>query len=142
MLAFAFRILRRWSPDPSLFPGWGTTLEAIALYLVGALISGTSCLLVALSIYPDLPLNNALYLIGATSVASALSLLAVFAPGGLGVREATLVVLLAPVLPTAIAVVFVVLLRVWSIAVDLLFFVINWLLRGSHRPGAIPTEGS
>jgi uncharacterized membrane protein YbhN (UPF0104 family) len=142
LLAFVFRVLRRGSPDPSLFPTWDTTLEATALYLVGALISGTSHFLVALSVYPDLPLTNALYLIGAASVASALSLLAVFAPGGVGVREATLVVLLAPVMPTAIAVVFVVLLRVWSIAVDFLFFVINWLLRGSHRPGAITTNTS
>ena len=112
------------------------------LYLVGALISGTSYSLVALSVYPDLPLNNMLYIIGAVSVSAAISLLAVFAPGGLGVREATLILLLAPIMPPAIAFVLVVLLRLWSIVVDLLFLAIAWLSRGSHRQGEIASGAS
>jgi hypothetical protein len=45
------------------------------------------------------------------------------------VREVTLAVLLAPVLPPAVAVVLVVLLRVWSIGVDLLFYAVSWVMR-------------
>jgi uncharacterized membrane protein YbhN (UPF0104 family) len=129
LVGVAHRALRGAAPDGDLALDWRTMLEAAGLYILGALIAGTSYFLVALSVYPDLTLNDALYVIGAASVSSAISLLAVFAPGGLGVREVTLAVLLAPVLPPAVAVVLVVVLRVWSICVDLIFYATSWLSR-------------
>ena len=77
LLALGFRVLRRRAPDPSLFPDWSTVLEATGLYILGALIAGASYYLVAVSVYPDLPLTDALYVIGAVSVSAAISLLAV-----------------------------------------------------------------
>jgi uncharacterized membrane protein YbhN (UPF0104 family) len=142
LLALAFRVLRRSAPDPSIFPTWSTVLEATGLYVLGALLAGTSYYFVAVSVYPDLPPTDALYVIGAVSVAAAISLLAFFAPGGLGVRELTLGLLLAPLMPSAVVVVLVVLLRVWSIAVDILFFAISRLATRPRRPGAIAADAT
>lgn len=140
LLALAFRVLRRGQPDPSLFPGWAAMLEATAMYVGGALITGTSYYLVAVSVYPQLPLTDALFVIGAASLSSAVSMLAVFAPGGLGVREGTLGLLLAVVMPGAVALVLVIVLRLWSIVVDLLFFALAWASRGRRRPAAIGAD--
>lgn len=135
VLRLAFTVLRRGAPDTQLLPGWGAMGEAAGLYIVGALITGTSYYLVAMSVYPQIDVGNALYVIGAASLASAISMLAVFAPGGLGVREGALGLLLAVIMPGPIALVLVVVLRLWSVVVDLLFFVITWLSRG-HRTEA------
>jgi uncharacterized membrane protein YbhN (UPF0104 family) len=140
LLSLAFRVLRRGAPDASLYPGWGAMLEATALYVGGALITGASYYLVAVAVYPDLPISDALFVIGAASLSSAVSMLAVFAPGGLGVREGTLGLLLAVVMPGAVALVLVIVLRLWSIVVDLLFYAIAWLSRGRRRPAAIGAE--
>jgi uncharacterized membrane protein YbhN (UPF0104 family) len=142
LLIVAYRVLRRPVPDDFVAPDWRTMIEAAGLYVLGALVAGTSYFLIALSIYPGLTVSDALYVIGAASVSSAISLLAVFAPGGLGVREVTLAVLLAPVLPPAVAVVLVVLLRVWSIGVDLLFYAVSWVMRSLAGRARIAGEVS
>lgn len=134
LLILAFRLLRRGSPDPALFPGWGAMAEAAGMYIVGALITGSSYYLVALAVYPQIDIGSALYVIGAASLASAISMLAVFAPGGLGVREGALGLLLAVIMPGPVALVLVVVLRLWSVVVDALFFAITWLSRA--RRGA------
>ncbi|MDX2377018.1 flippase-like domain-containing protein [Microbacterium sp. LRZ72] len=133
LLRTAFRLMRRGTPAEALLPRWGTMAEATGLYVVGALVTGASYYLVVISAYPDVPLGDALYVIGAASLASAISMLAVFAPGGLGVREGALALLLAVVVPPAIAAVLVVFLRLWSIAVDLIFFAVAWLSRNRRR---------
>ncbi len=140
LLRLAFRVLRRQAPGDELFPKWGAMLEAAGLYVAGALITGASYYLVVLSAYPDVAISDAPFIIGSASLASAISMLAVFAPGGLGVREATLGLLLAVVMPPAIAVVIVIVLRLWSIVVDVLFYLLTWLARGRRRPAPIGTE--
>lgn len=140
LLKLAFKVLRRGTPDDELFLHWAGMLEAASLYVAGALITGASYYLVAISVYPDIPISDSLYVIGSASLASAISMLAVFAPGGLGVREGTLGLLLAAVMPGAIAVVVVIVLRVWSIAVDLLFYGVTWLSRPRGRPVPIGAE--
>lgn len=137
LLKLAFRLMRRELPDDDILAGWGAMLEATVLYVAGALITGFSYFLVVAAVYPEVSLSDAPFIIGSASLASAISMLAVFAPGGLGVREGTLGILLSVVLPPAIAVVVVIVLRLWSIAVDLLFYAITWLMRGRRRPTPI-----
>lgn len=131
----ALRIVRRDPLPADAFPRVSTLLISVALYLGGALVAGMSYYFIAAALYPGIDIADMLFVIGATSLASAVSMLAVFAPGGLGVREGILGVLLAFVVPGEIALVIVVVTRVWSIVVDALFFLVagamNLLARGS-----------
>jgi uncharacterized membrane protein YbhN (UPF0104 family) len=118
----ALKIIRRKPLDRSMFPTTSTMVLSALFYLGGAVIGGIANYFIAASIYPDLASDDILFVIGATSLASAASMIAIFAPGGLGVRELILGVLLSVVVPPEIAGLIVVFSRVWSIAVDALFF--------------------
>jgi glycosyltransferase 2 family protein len=76
----------------------------------------------------DLSFMELLYISGAFIFAGAVGTLAFFTPSGLGVREGVILLFLANVLPTEISVVIVIVLRLWSIALDLLYWVLSYLL--------------
>ncbi|HEY4268841.1 MAG TPA: lysylphosphatidylglycerol synthase domain-containing protein [Galbitalea sp.] len=122
LVNLALRIIRRKPLDKAMFPTTSTMALSALFYLGGSIIAGISYYFIAASIYPGLQSNDILFVIGATSLASAASMIAIFAPGGLGVRELILGVLLSVVMPAEIAALIVVFTRVWSIAVDALFF--------------------
>jgi uncharacterized membrane protein YbhN (UPF0104 family) len=94
------------------------------LYIAGTLITGVSYFFIAQAVYAPLQWSDMLYVVGASSIASAVSLLAVFAPGGIGVREGVQVVFFTALMPIDVAVVVSVLMRLWSLLVDLLFYVV------------------
>jgi uncharacterized membrane protein YbhN (UPF0104 family) len=134
LIGCALRLLRRSPLDEDVTPDLATVLSGAGLYAVGAVISGTAYYFIALAVYPSLRVEDAAFVIGAASMASAISMLAVFAPGGLGVREGVQALLLAIVMPGPVALVVVVVTRVWSLAVDGLFLltaaVPTWFRRG------------
>ena len=119
---WVYRRIRHGELDAADLPGWGTIGRGAGLYLAGSVLSGLSMFFVAKSVWPELPLTSLLFVIGAANLASAASMVAIFAPSGIGVREAILVILLSLVMPTEIAFVVSIVLRLWSIAADLLFF--------------------
>ena len=69
-------------------------------YSVGYLAYGVSAVLVQVAISGDGDLTDMLYVAGAACVAWAVGLLAVFAPGGVGVREIAYVWMLSGLYPT------------------------------------------
>ena len=69
------------------------------------------------SIFP-VTRDYVLFLSGALALSSILGLVAVFAPGGLGVREGVLVYLLSHIIPGGVAVVLSVLTRVWMTLIE------------------------
>lgn len=70
------------------------------------------------SIYPVTP-QYILFLTGALAISSTLGLIAIFAPGGLGVREGALVYLLSFMMATPVAVVISVLTRIWMTLIEI-----------------------
>ena len=82
-----------------------------------------------------LPLDALMLIIGAMCIANVVGFLAVFAPGGIGVREGILLLLLTPTMGPGPAALFTVVLRMVQIAVDALAGGVGlWLLR--RDPGA------
>lgn len=67
------------------------------------------------------------------ALASAISILAVILPAGLGLREGLLVLLLAPLMPTAAATAVVVLARFTTVVLDAGFALGGWLYARSHH---------
>lgn len=117
----AYRIVRRRPIDPSHLPSWRPIVRGAGLYVAGTLVSGASYFFVAQAVYGGLDLSDLLYVVGASSVAAAISLLVVIAPAGLGVREGIQVLFLTALMPHEVAWVIAIFTRVWSVGVDVLF---------------------
>lgn len=108
-------------------------VKGVLLYSIGFVISGVSYFYLVKSFYPNLEYANLLFLVGAFNLSGALGTLSIF-PGGLGVREGVQFLFLGLIMPAEITLIIVVMARVWSIAMDLLFFGINRLAI-KLRPG-------
>ncbi|MFT4028621.1 MAG: hypothetical protein QM675_01995 [Protaetiibacter sp.] len=131
-----YRIVRRPVDENTRWPGTGTMAGGLAFYAIAALVSGVSYVLLGIALFPGLDAEDAVAILVAVSVAAAASLVAVFAPGGIGVREATIVAFLSPAVGVDGALLFALAGRVWSIAVDALFLGLGMLI------GAFASGGS
>ncbi|MEG3594475.1 MAG: lysylphosphatidylglycerol synthase domain-containing protein [Chloroflexota bacterium] len=95
----------------------------IAFNIIRWIAMGVGFFMLAKAVYPigyaEMP-----FVMGAFTLSWAVGLLVVFAPGGIGVREAMLVVLMEQVMPTGAAVALAALSRVWWVLGELfvLFF--------------------
>jgi uncharacterized membrane protein YbhN (UPF0104 family) len=121
-MALAFRILRRPPLARENYASLRTILTATGLYVVGAFLSGGSLYFVVAALYPGLNFSDFFFVVASGNLAGAASMLAVFAPGGVGVREGIQLALLQVIIPGAIAAVAVVATRLWGILMDLVFF--------------------
>ena len=134
LLALGFRLLRRGTPTAV---GWPVVRDSLALYGGGAVVSGVSYALVMKSVVPDVGATDLIFLVGAFGFAGVVGILTPLVPSGLGTRDATQLVLLLIILPAPTAALVVLVSRVWSAAVDVLFWVIAVGLRprqSANRP--------
>ena len=98
-------------------------------------MSGVSYFFVAQAVYGGLGSADLLYVVGASSVAAAVSLVVVIAPAGLGVREGIQVMFLTAIMPQEVAWVIAIFTRVWSIGVDAIFVGLAFFGRRYGRLG-------
>lgn len=136
-MGLVFRILRRPALGQDNRVRWSTIAVAVGQYAVGAVISGVFLFFVAKAFYPALPWTDAPYVVAAGNLAGAASMLAVFAPGGIGVRESVQLLLLGVVVPGGIAALVAVSTRLTGIVADLVFFAVTWV---ATRRSAPPPE--
>jgi len=146
-MSLLFRILRRGKLAAENRANGKTIIIASLQYVVGALLSGASLFFVVKAVYPEVDWADTTYVMASSNLASASSMLAVFVPGGLGVREGVQLTLLSVVIPSAIALVVVVFTRLWAIAMDLVFFALGKIIlaiakrrRGPEPEPALPAE--
>ncbi|WP_084039301.1 lysylphosphatidylglycerol synthase domain-containing protein [Demequina sp. NBRC 110053] len=121
LLVLGFRLLRRGAAVPV---GWPVVRDAVLLYGGGALLSGLAYALLMRSVVPDAVGRDLLFAVGAFGFAGVVGILTPLVPSGLGTRDATQLVLLLLILPAPTAALVVLLSRVWSAAVDVLFWAI------------------
>jgi glycosyltransferase 2 family protein len=119
--SLGYQIVRKRSLDKEHLPGWEVVGRGAGLYAIGALFSGLSMAFIAFAVWPDLSWSSVPFIIGASNLASAVSMIAIFAPSGIGVREAILVALLSLVMPTELALIAAIVIRLWSVAIDFAF---------------------
>lgn len=121
LLAVAFRVVRRGEP---VAVDWPVVRDALALYGGGAVISGLSYALLMRSVVPDVSAADLVFLVGAFGFSGVVGVLTPLVPSGLGTRDATQLALLLIILPAPTAALVVLLSRVWSAAVDVLFWAV------------------
>lgn len=110
----------------------------ISLYFFGlwlAQIAGFFLLIRA--IYP-VPAGNVFHIASAYSLAWIGGSLALFAPGGLGVREGMMTLLLSGVLPTPLAIAVSLIARIWITIFEVLMFFIGLIIQRRAKAGVNP----
>lgn len=124
----AYRIIKKSKLEPEHLASLGTVLRGVFLYAIGALMSGLSLFFIAMAIYPELGFSNTIFVMGVGNLAGAVSMLAVFAPSGIGVREGIQLTLLSIIMPTELALLVTITTRIWGVVMDVAFFGIAKLL--------------
>lgn len=129
LISKAYRFIRKKQLAAEHLANPRTIIQGASLYAIGSILSGLSFFFVAKAVYPELAFTDIWFVMGVTNLASAASMLAFFAPSGLGVREGIQLVLLTLIMPAELALVVTVVMRLWSIVIDFLFFGISALLQ-------------
>jgi uncharacterized membrane protein YbhN (UPF0104 family) len=112
-------VLVRLNREPvSLSISYLDVLWILFICIVAWLVGGFGFYLFVDSIYP-VALQSILFLMGALAISSTLGLIAIFAPGGLGVREGVLVYLLSFMMATPVAVIISILTRLWMTLIEI-----------------------
>ncbi|MGH7457589.1 MAG: lysylphosphatidylglycerol synthase domain-containing protein [Longimicrobiaceae bacterium] len=99
--------------------GWGDGLWLVALFTVNWVAYGLAFALFVNSLTP-VSADTIFPLAGVNALAFVAGYLVIVAPAGLGVREASMAVLLAPYLPGGVAALVAVLSRLWSVLAEIL----------------------
>lgn len=133
IVALAYRVLKKQDLSKDHYANSKMIARGAALYAVGALMTGLSLFFIAKAVYPSLGYDNAFFVMGAANLAGAVSMLAVFAPSGLGVREGIQLALLSIIMPTEFALLVTITTRLWSICMDFVFFGIAALLHEERK---------
>lgn len=129
LISLAYRLLRKKHLDAEHLVSGKIVAKGGLLYIVGSTLTGLSLFFISKAIYPALGYDTLLFVIAATNLAGAVGMLAIFVPSGIGVRETVLIVLLSMIMPKEFALLISVASRLWSVAVDLLFYLSAVYLR-------------
>jgi glycosyltransferase 2 family protein len=115
--------------EVSSLPTNRTLINGMLAFAVSSLISGTAFFFVAWAVDPNIGWREFLFILAASNIASAVSMIAIFAPAGIGVREAIQIAALILVMDAETAVVATILMRLMSIIWDGLFLGLAKLAR-------------
>jgi uncharacterized membrane protein YbhN (UPF0104 family) len=129
IISVSYRLFKKKAFLTEHMASQSTVLRGAGLYVLGAIVGGLSFFFIAKAVYAPLGYEDILFVLGVSNLASAVSMLAVFTPSGLGVREGIQVVLLSLIMPVEFAILIAVVTRLWSVAVDFVFFGLAGALR-------------
>ncbi len=121
LLRLAYRILHRHDPGDPPHVRTATVAKGIVGFLGVSVAIGLYVNVMTAAVAPQL-LEHYVFIWGMYSLAGALGMVFVFAPSGLGVREAIQLPLLCLLIPKETAVAIVVLIRLAETSVDLGFY--------------------
>ena len=133
VVRFGYAKVRKKQLDEADLPNNRTIGMGILAFGGSAIISGLSYFFIAKTLVPDLSFADVFYVVGTANLASALSMLAIFAPAGLGVRETIQLTTLLVIMNPAQAVAVTVFMRLWSIVLDLVFWLGSLALQSALK---------
>ncbi|OGC76441.1 MAG: hypothetical protein A2145_03980 [candidate division Zixibacteria bacterium RBG_16_40_9] len=107
---------------------WKDVFLLLGVFFSAWVIQGTAFFLLLNSIYKT-PLNFFIAIVGSHIISWIMGFLVLFAPGGMGVREGVLAVLLKTFLPLPIALGISLLSRVWTVVCEVILALIVWKIK-------------
>ena len=99
------------------------------MFIIGSFINGFTLFLITKSVDSTLDINNLAYITATGNLATAIGMLAIFAPAGIGVHEAVQFFLLSIIINAESALIVVILSRIIGLACDLIFWMSAKLIR-------------
>ena len=134
-------VLVKFDREPlSLSISYRDVLWIVMVCIAAWMIGGIGFYLFVDSIYPVVP-QYILFLTGALAISSTLGLIAIFAPGGLGVREGALVYLLSFMMATPVAAIISILTRIWMTLIEIGLIGMIYLLEQLQKQEKKKTYG-
>ena len=121
ILHTTFKLFRRKDVSDELKINNAAVSRAFGLYILGAFLSGAASFLVIWSVIPGLDFADFGFIIGTFCLATVAGMAAPFAPSGLGIRDGVQLVLLTAIMPKEQALAATVLVRLWSVCLDVIF---------------------
>lgn len=133
LIRFVYKVLRGREAYAELATNSKATLRSLLLYAVGSLLAGISYYFMALAVWGSVSIRDLVFIIGAVNLSGVVGMAAPCVPSGLGVRDASQLVLLSVILPKEVALVLVVFSRLWSVIIDLVFVAVATLADTRQR---------
>lgn len=135
---FVYSKVKKEAIDEGHLPSRKLVLGGLAWFVLTQILSALSYFLVALSVDSNVGWNDLLFIVGTSALAGGVSMLAVFAPGGLGVREVIVIASASMIMSPEHAVVFAAVSRLWTIVIDVLYWAIvtvwaKWAQKRYHE---------
>lgn len=124
---FGLKIIKKPSIPKEEFLNYPTIIKFIFTYFTTMIFDGLGFFFLVNAV-AHLPLYDMIGVMGAFNLASVLGMAAIFAPGGLGVREGFLIMFLKFYFPITIAILLSIIARLVVALVEVLVFVISYPL--------------
>jgi hypothetical protein len=134
LVNFGLKVLKR-SPLPHVPTLRDYALPAVTAFLQWVL-SGTGLWLMTRAVAPELSVTHWPMFVSVAALAMTVSYLALFAPGGIGVREGIFLIGLAPIVGATTASIVVVAMRLLHTLIELLLTGVGWAMLRSVARGA------
>ena len=122
VVGLVHRVLKKKSIPTKYHMGGKDIVKSTAIVTVGKVLSGVAVSLLAVAVYPQLTFSEFIFVIAVNSSATAIGMVALFAPAGLGVKEGLQMVMLSAVLPREMVLVVITMASLQSIVVDVVFY--------------------
>lgn len=127
LIALFYQLIRKKGQSKDHQVNTVTILKAAVLYVVASILNGVMLYFIAAAVYPAINPGDLIYIIGAATLALTLGIVALFAPGGIGVRDGVQLVLLSIIMPAEYALIVTVITRLISVGSDLIFFAVSYV---------------
>lgn len=135
MFKFAYRKVKKTDVDALHLPSRKLILGGLLWFVFTSSLSAISYFFIALAVDQQVGIEDLLFIMGTSSLAGGASMLAVFAPSGLGVREAIVIASSTLIMSPELALVFAAVSRLWTIVIDVIYWaaVTLWARRASKK---------
>lgn len=128
LLQVGYKLMKKKNLEDKYLLDQSSLLKIAPMYFVIHALSSLPIYFLIRATGYDLSIVELLYVSGAFIFAGAVGTLAIFAPSGIGVREGIILLFLSNVLPPEISIVIVVLLRLWSVILDVTYWALSRLI--------------
>lgn len=125
IICVVYKIIKHKTYLPKYWMDGKTIILSTLLIAVAKFFSSAAVAILSMSVFNSVSIYNLLYVMSVNLVATAIGMVALFAPAGLGIKESIQIVLLSNIFSKEAALIIVTLASIQSIAGDLLFFILT-----------------
>ena len=135
-MARGYRVMKKKDLDKKYYIKFTDIFKAAAMYTFVHSLSALPIYFLVMSIGISVSLVDLVYVTGAFIFAGAVGSMAIFVPSGIGIREGIILIFLSSVMSPELGLMLVVLLRLWSVALDVFYWALSFIVHKQVTKGA------